>query len=69
MKLKYIVPALVAVAAVPAFADGGTGVDTSSIVTLIGTGVAAVAAIGAAKLGVQGVVVLWNKVSSALGQR
>ncbi|MEN2424908.1 major capsid protein [Chromobacterium vaccinii] len=69
MNLKKFLPLVLSVAALPAFADGAGGIDVSSVTALIGTGVAAVALIGAAKMGVNGVIVLWNKVSSALGTR
>lgn len=44
-----------------AFAQGGS-FDTATAVTTIGTGVAAVAAIGLAMLGVKVVKKVWNKI-------
>ncbi|WP_059285937.1 major capsid protein [Aquitalea magnusonii] len=55
------------VVATPAFADTA-GVDVSSLVTLIGTGLAAVSAIGAAVLGVQGLIKLYGMVKGALAR-
>ncbi|WP_199052705.1 major capsid protein [Aquitalea sp. ASV15] len=63
-----VVAAAATAVAVPAFADSTTGVDVSSLVTLIGTGLAAVAAIGAAVLGVQGLIKLYGMVKGALAR-
>lgn len=53
--------------AIPAFADTTT-VDTTAIVAILVGGLAAVAAVGAAKLGLAGLTVLYQKVSGAVSR-
>lgn len=59
---KLYTGAGLALASGAAFAQGGGSFDTATAVTTIGTGVAAVAAIGLAMLGVKVVKKVWNKI-------
>ncbi|UGA37669.1 major capsid protein [Chromobacterium haemolyticum] len=65
---RFALPALLAAAAVPAFAAADGSIDTSTITTLLAGGVVAVAAIGAAVMGVNGAIKLWGFVKSALAR-
>lgn len=65
---RFALPVLLASASVPAFAAGDGSIDISTIVAMIAGGVAVVAGIGAAKMGVNGALVLWGYVKQALGR-
>ncbi|MCD0494494.1 hypothetical protein B0T49_06940 [Chromobacterium violaceum] len=69
LNLKKTVPVLLAVVALPAFADGTpTGVDVTTVVATIAGGAVAVGLIGSSKTTVQAVVALWGMVKGAVGR-
>lgn len=51
-----------------AMADGGSGVDTSAGVTIIGGAIAAIAAIGAAKLAPTATLQVWGFIKQAFNR-
>ncbi|WP_227108387.1 major capsid protein [Chromobacterium rhizoryzae] len=65
---RFALPFLLASASVPAFAADGGSIDVSTTVALIAGGVAIIAAVGGAKMGLNGVLVLWGYVKSALAR-
>lgn len=65
--VRFAVPAALTAVAVPAFADGG-GVDTSTIVATLLTGLVAIAAIGVALLSLSALSKLYTIVRGQLGR-
>ncbi|MBK0415152.1 phage coat protein [Chromobacterium haemolyticum] len=65
---RFVVPAVLISIAVPAMAAGDGGVDTAGIIATLTTGLAAIAAIGAALLGLAGLSKLYGIVRAQLGR-
>lgn len=65
---RFALPVLLASASFPAFAAADGVPDVSTVVALIAGGVAIIAAVGAAKNGLNGALVLWGYVKHALAR-